>query len=128
MYALERGPPFYILSNDTHSSNPLIYYSIFIILILVKVFVADIQDNHISSIYLKQVATLTLGVTDVDICVFPPHPFLVPVFDKIEATNVKLGAQNCHFEDSGTCHSMHICKPRDRIDGLTYYVKSFGQS
>jgi triosephosphate isomerase len=51
--------------------------------------------------FVKQVATLTLGVTDVDICVFPPHPFLVPVFDKIEATNVKLGAQNCHFEDSG---------------------------
>lgn len=54
------------------------------------------------NILIKQVATLTLGVTDVDICVFPPHPFLVPVFDKIEATNVKLGAQNCHFEDSGT--------------------------
>jgi len=47
------------------------------------------------------VATHCLGVTDVDICVFPPHPFLVPVYDKIEATNVKLGAQNCHFEDSG---------------------------
>ena len=58
---------------------------------------------HLIAIALyKQVATLTLGVTDVDICVFPPHPFLVPVFDKIEATNVKLGAQNCHFEDSGT--------------------------
>ena len=38
-----------------------------------------------------EIAKLTKGVTDVDICIFPPHPFLVPVYTKIEATNVQLG-------------------------------------
>jgi len=48
-----------------------------------------------------EVAKLTVGVTDVDIAVFPPHPFLVPVYSKIEATNVKLGGQNCYFMSEG---------------------------
>lgn len=46
-------------------------------------------------------AQLTKGVTAVDIVVFPPHPFLYPVFSKIEATNVQLGGQNCFFESEG---------------------------
>ena len=48
-----------------------------------------------------ETAKLTKGVTSVDIVVFPPHPFLVPVFDKIEATNVQLGGQNCFFQSEG---------------------------
>ena len=44
---------------------------------------------------------MTKGITDVDIVVFPPHPFLIPVFAKIEATNVQLGGQNCFFESEG---------------------------
>jgi len=41
------------------------------------------------------------GKTDVDIVVFPPHPFLFPVYEKVEATNVQLGGQNCFFESDG---------------------------
>jgi len=40
-------------------------------------------------------------VTDVDVVIFPPHPFLYPVYSKIEATNVQLGGQNCFFESEG---------------------------
>lgn len=48
-----------------------------------------------------ETAKLTKGVTDVDIVIFPPHPFLFPVYSKIEATNVQLGGQNCYFQDQG---------------------------
>lgn len=46
-------------------------------------------------------AKLVADVTDVDVAVFPPQPFLVPVYDQIKGSNVKLGGQNCYFEDSG---------------------------
>jgi hypothetical protein len=39
------------------------------------------------------------------------------VYDKIEATNVKLGAQNCHFEDSGAYTGIYIC-----IHVYIYYI------
>jgi len=48
-----------------------------------------------------ETAQLVRGVTEVDIAIFPPHPFLVPVYSKIEATNVKLGGQNCYYESEG---------------------------
>ena len=41
------------------------------------------------------------GNNEVDVVIFPPHPFLFPVFEKIEATNVALGAQNCFFQTEG---------------------------
>jgi triosephosphate isomerase len=44
---------------------------------------------------------LTEGVTDVDIVVFPPMPFLYPVQQVIGSSNVKLGGQNCYHQDSG---------------------------
>lgn len=48
------------------------------------------------------VGKLCVGVTtELDICVYPPHPFLVPVFSKLEATNVKIGGQDCFFESEG---------------------------
>jgi triosephosphate isomerase len=61
-----------------------------------------------------EVAKLTKGVTDVDICIFPPHPFLVPVYTKIEATNVQLGGQNCYFESEGAyTGAVSTCMLRD---------------
>jgi len=48
-----------------------------------------------------ETASLCRDVTDVDIAIFPPMPFLAPVFAKIEATNVKMGGQNCYHEDAG---------------------------
>ena len=68
-----------------------------------------------------EVAKLTKGVTDVDICVFPPHPFLVPVYSKIEATNVKLGGQNCYFMSEGAyTGAVSTCMLRDI--GVTYVL------
>jgi triosephosphate isomerase len=49
----------------------------------------------------SEVAKLTEGSTNVNVCVFPPHPFLVPVQDKLEGSIVTLGAQNCYFESEG---------------------------
>jgi len=37
----------------------------------------------------------------VDIAVFPPLPFLVPTYNKIASTNIKLGGQDCYFEGDG---------------------------
>ena len=48
-----------------------------------------------------EVAKLTKGNAGVDIVIFPPHPYLVPVHTKIEATNVQLGGQDCFFESEG---------------------------
>ena len=68
-----------------------------------------------------EVAKLTKGVVDVDVCVFPPHPFLVPVFSKIEATNVKLGGQNCYFMSEGAyTGAVSTCMLRDI--GVTYVL------
>ena len=48
-----------------------------------------------------EVAKLTKTNINVDVVIFPPHPFLVPVHTKVEATNIQLGGQDCFFEDEG---------------------------
>jgi triosephosphate isomerase len=45
------------------------------------------------------VAALTKGVVGVNVVLFPPQPFLVPVYDQIKDSNVELGGQNCYFEN-----------------------------
>jgi triosephosphate isomerase (TIM) len=35
------------------------------------------------------------------VAVFPPHPFLLPVQDKVANSIVKVGGQNCYFVDQG---------------------------
>jgi len=68
-----------------------------------------------------EVAKLTKGVSDVDVVLFPPHPFLVPVFTKIEASNVKLGAQDCFFESEGAyTGAVSTCMLKDI--GTTYVL------
>lgn len=37
----------------------------------------------------------------VDVLVCPPFPYLIPVVDAVAGSQVKVGAQNCYFEDSG---------------------------
>ena len=75
-------------------------------------------------LYVK-LAKLAGSVKDVDICIFPPHPFLVPVQQQIAGTTIQvseiswhifhnitspkyltffvkqLGGQNCFFENEG---------------------------
>jgi len=41
------------------------------------------------------------GTTGRDILICPPAPCLTPVAEVVKGTNVRLGAQNMHFEDSG---------------------------
>jgi triosephosphate isomerase len=38
----------------------------------------------------EDVVKLTAGATNVEIAVFPPHPFLVPVYGAIQNSNVKV--------------------------------------
>jgi len=59
-------------------------------------------------------AKMVKSNNDVDVVIFPPHPFLVPVFEKVEATNVQLGAQNCYFESTGPyTGSVSTCMLKD---------------
>lgn len=67
------------------------------------------------------VAKQTVGVNDVDVVLFPPHPFLVPVFTKVEGSNVKLGAQDCYFESEGAyTGAVSTCMLKDI--GATYVL------
>jgi len=56
---------------------------------------------------LEEAAALAAGVAaapienDAEVVLFPSHPFLVPVMEKIDGSQVKLGAQNCYTEDKG---------------------------
>lgn len=40
-------------------------------------------------------------ITDIEIGVCPPFPYLAPVKAIIDSTNIKLGAQNCYWKDEG---------------------------
>jgi triosephosphate isomerase len=62
-----------------------------------------------------------VGISGVDVVVFPPHPFLTTVYDKIEATQIKLGGQNCFFEDTGAyTGAVSTCMLKDV--GVTYVL------
>jgi len=91
----------------------------------------------------SELAALTASTKGVDIVVFPPSPFLVPVYSVIENSNVKLGGQNCYHENSGaytgaisTCmlkdvgvqyvlcgHSERRTLFKDKDDGINKKIK-----
>jgi len=91
----------------------------------------------------SELATLTATSKGVDIVVFPPSPFLVPVYSVIQNSNVKLGGQNCYHENSGaytgaisTCmlkdvgvqyvlcgHSERRTLFKDKDDGINKKIK-----
>ena len=48
-----------------------------------------------------EVAAAAQKAKDVDVAVCVPFPFLVPVKDVLKSSNVKLGAQDCYFEEEG---------------------------
>lgn len=37
----------------------------------------------------------------VDVLICPPFPYLIPIVDAVQGSQVKVGAQDCYFEDSG---------------------------
>lgn len=49
----------------------------------------------------KAIAEGSKGSDSVDVLVCPPFPYLIPVADAVEGTSVKVGSQNCYFEDEG---------------------------
>jgi len=49
----------------------------------------------------SDLAELTKNIDGIEIAVFPPTCFLVPVYDKIKSTNIKMGGQDVHFETDG---------------------------
>jgi len=57
--------------------------------------------------------------SDILICV--PYTALVPVADQVKGTNVKLGAQNMHFEDSGA-FTAEISAPMLESSGCQYVI------
>ncbi len=66
-------------------------------------------------------AKLVKDNKDVDAVIFPPSPFMVPVYEKLEATNVAVGAQNCFFEDTGAyTGAVSTCMVKDV--GATYVL------
>lgn len=51
--------------------------------------------------YINKFLPLVEGVKDREIVLFPPFTSLCVAKELLENTNVKLGAQNCHYEDKG---------------------------
>lgn len=49
----------------------------------------------------KDIVERVKGIEDVDIVICPPYTNLYPVYQIIKDTNVKLGAQDLHWEDKG---------------------------
>jgi len=48
-----------------------------------------------------EVADALAAVTDMDLAVCPPMVYLAQVAERLDGTNVAVGAQNCFFEDNG---------------------------
>jgi len=51
--------------------------------------------------FIRELIPLTRGIGDVDIVVCPPFVCLEAAAGELKASNIKLGAQNVHFEESG---------------------------
>ncbi len=50
----------------------------------------------------KAIAEVNSDTTrNVEVLVCPPFPYLIPVVDAVAGSEVKVGSQNCYFEDGG---------------------------
>lgn len=61
------------------------------------------------------------GIDDVEIAVCPPAVNLVPVYNIIADSNIKLGAQNMYWEESGA-YTGEISGPMLKEIGATYVI------
>eukprot|EP01038_Epipyxis_sp_PR26KG_P011666 gene11666-15621_t len=69
----------------------------------------------------SEVVKLTTKASGVDVAIFPPHPFLVPVNACLAGSAIKLGGQNCFFENSGAyTGAVSTCMLKDV--GATYVL------
>jgi triosephosphate isomerase len=61
------------------------------------------------------------GIDEVEIAVCPPAVNLVPVYNIISGTNLKLGAQNMYWEESGA-YTGEVSGPMLKEVGTTYVI------
>ncbi|MFP4163647.1 MAG: triose-phosphate isomerase [Chitinispirillaceae bacterium] len=61
------------------------------------------------------------SVTDVDVAVCPPYTNLLAVAEEIKGTNVKLGAQDVHWEQKGAFTGKVSCAMLKSV-GVTYVI------
>ncbi len=69
----------------------------------------------------KNLVTKISGVTGREIMIAPPFTALLPVFEVIKDTPVKLGAQNMFWEDEGA-YTGEISGPMIKSAGCTYVI------
>jgi len=69
----------------------------------------------------KEVVELTKNVDPkkVELLLAPPFPFLTAVADAIKGSNIKLGAQNCFYENSGA-YTGAVSAPMIKSTGCEY--------
>jgi triosephosphate isomerase len=67
------------------------------------------------------VAKVGAGITDVDVAVCPPYISLAAVADALKGSNVKLGAQDVHWEAKGAFTGKVSCAMLKSV-GCTYVI------
>ncbi|MFX1259243.1 MAG: triose-phosphate isomerase [Promethearchaeota archaeon] len=50
---------------------------------------------------LEEIIPLVKGINTVDIVIAPPYTALIPAYNIVKSTNIKIGAQNMYFEEKG---------------------------
>lgn len=79
------------------------------------------ENNNESVDLARRIVLNTQGIEKVDIVICPPFTSLAPVFSVIKDSNVKLGAQNMYYEDSGA-YTGEISGKFLKILGCEYVV------
>ncbi|NUN14405.1 MAG: triose-phosphate isomerase [Myxococcales bacterium] len=69
----------------------------------------------------SEIRRLTEQLRDVEIAVFPPFPFLVPVAAKLAGSRIGLGAQDCYVADKGAFTGA-VSAPMLRSVGCRYIL------
>lgn len=69
----------------------------------------------------NQLKDKVAGIDDVEIAVCPPAVNLLPVYEIIADSNIKLGAQNMHWEESGA-YTGEVAGPMLKEIGATYVI------
>lgn len=59
------------------------------------------KDINESADLARRIVLNTNGIKKVDILICPPFTSLLPVYDIVKDSNIKLGAQNMYYEDEG---------------------------
>ena len=74
-----------------------------------------------SELLLRQLVAQLAGQGDVEVCVCPPFTALALAGTLLAASNVRLGAQNCHHLDSGA-YTGEISLPMLKEQGCQYVL------